>query len=76
MRLFTALVLLGALATSLFLGAVLFLMILGLAVLLAVAFYVRFWWLRRKRQRQAPTHRGNVLEGEYTVEQEEPVDKD
>jgi len=69
-------VLLVALAVSLLLGAMLFLTILGLAVVLILALYLRFWWLRRQWQRQAPSRRGDVLEGEYTVEGEKPVRKD
>jgi len=77
-RLFAALALLVAFATSLFLGAVLFLTILGLAVVLALLLYLRFWWLRRQWQRQTPPppHDGDVLEGEYTVEGDKFARKD
>ncbi|HEY1991151.1 MAG TPA: hypothetical protein VGH71_01730 [Gammaproteobacteria bacterium] len=54
-------------------GAMLFLAILGLAVVLGGALYLRFRWLKRKSRQAAPPRRGgDVLEGEYTVKDDKP----
>ena len=68
-RLLSALILLAVFAVSLFLGAVLFLVVLGALVLLFLIVYLRLRWLRRKRKGQAPRGPGGgvILEGEYTV---------
>lgn len=73
-RLISAAVLLAVFVISFALGAVLFLVVLGLAVVLGVAFYLRLRWLQHKWRQQAPPPRqgGDVLEGEYTVKGEKP----
>lgn len=71
-RVISAIVLLLVFAISFAVGAVLFLVILGLVVVLGIALYLRFRWLRRKLQ-TSPSQRGvDVLEGEYTVKDEKP----
>ena len=69
-RLLSALILFAVFAVSLFLGTVLFLVVLGTLTLLFIVFCLRFWWLRRKLKAQPPRERGGgvTLEGEYTVE--------
>lgn len=53
------------LAASLFVGAIMFLVILGLAIMMSVVFMIRVWWIRRRlirawqaQQRQAPQQDG------------------
>lgn len=63
------------LGVSLVLGAVIFLVFLGLAALAALAVALRMWWLRRRMARagrgsqQAHRHRatarGRIIEGRY-----------
>jgi uncharacterized iron-regulated membrane protein len=71
-RLLAALALLAAFTVAFFLGTVLFLVVLGAAVLLGIVLSLRFWWLRRRWAREAPppdrpeARRGVTLEGEYT----------
>jgi small-conductance mechanosensitive channel len=69
---------------AIFVGAVVFLAFLGLAVIATVAFYIRVWWIRRrilKAQREAgrdsgAPRAGRVIEGEYKqVRREEPRDR-
>ena len=69
----------AAFAVSLFLGTVLFLVVLGALLILGVVLYLRFWWLRRRWMQQmqgrdtgvAPGKQAGVtLEGEYTVHQD------
>lgn len=69
-RVLSVLILLAAFTISLFLGVVLFLVVLGALVLLFLIIYLRLRWLRRKfRQRPPAGPQGPViLEGEYTVE--------
>lgn len=72
-RVISAVVLLGVFAVSFAVGAVLFLVVLGLVVTLGVAFYLRLRWLRHRMRRAPPPRRGgDVLEGEYTVKDEKP----
>lgn len=67
-RLLSALILLAVFAVSLFLGTVLFFVVLGALTVLFVVFYLRFWWLRRKLRYQPPKGPGGeILEAEYTV---------
>jgi O-antigen/teichoic acid export membrane protein len=68
-RLLSALVLIAIATVAFLLGAALFLVILGAVVLLAIALYLRFWWLRRQvaKQPQPSPRSGVTLEGEYTV---------
>jgi len=76
-RLLSAAILLAAVTASLLLGTVLFLVILGAIVLLSVALYLHFWWLRRSAS-QSPRRGpggGVTLEGEYTVSKR-PRDED
>ena len=66
-----------ALIGAVLMGAVILSFVFGLAVIAAVVFSVRLWWLRRKVQRQ---HRGSgtygaetdgrLIEAEYTVVRE------
>lgn len=69
-RLLSALALVAAATVTLLFGAALFLVILGAVVILAIALYLRFWWLRHQAMKQPqPSPEGGVtLEGEYTVE--------
>ena len=73
----------AAFAVSLFLGTVLFLVVLGALLILGVALYLRFWWLRRKwtqqMQGRGPGHAkpgGVTLEGEYTVHRDSDARRD
>ena len=68
-RLLSTSVLVTALILAFFLGTVLFLVVLGAGLLLALVLYLRFWWLgRRLSKRPGPAPEGGVtLEGEYTV---------
>lgn len=68
-RLLSAIVLLAVFGVSLMLGMIVFLVILGVLALSAIALYLRFWWLRRRMDRRSrPAPGGGVtLEGEYTV---------
>lgn len=53
-----------------FVGTVFMVAALGAITVLLLVFYLRFWWLRRKRGEQRPEGRrrdGVTLEGEYTV---------
>jgi uncharacterized iron-regulated membrane protein len=62
-------------------GAVIIAFVFGFAVIGAIVFSVRLWWLRRKWQRQAETvsvsrsqSDGRFIEAEYTVVRErEPL---
>lgn len=58
------------LGISLVLGAMIFLVFLGLAAVAAVALAVRVWWIRRKmaRQPRAGAHRGRSPETGRTIE--------
>lgn len=72
-RMISAVVLLAVFAVSFAVGAVLFVVIVGLVAVLGIAFYLRWRWLKRKLRQAAPPRRGgDVLEGEYTVKDEEP----
>jgi len=64
-----------ALVVSFFLGAVVFLMALGLMVLVIIGVLIRVWWLRRQFREQlrrgggddgGPSG-GGVIEGEYVI---------
>lgn len=68
-RLLSAAVLIAIFTVAFLLGTVLFLAILGVVVVLAIALYLRFWWLRRQwtKQHQASPKGGVTLEGEYIV---------
>ena len=70
-RLLSSLVVIGALILALFLGTFIFIVVLGIAVVLGLALYLRFWWLRRQWAKQRPPEPapggGVTLEGEYTV---------
>jgi hypothetical protein len=77
------LALLAAFVVSLFLGTVLFLVVLGALLLLALVLYLRFWWLRRKWARQAGQDGSHsdkpgpvTLEGEYTVHRDSDARRD
>lgn len=74
-RILGGLITITALVIGLTVGFALFLVVLGLAAIAFVAFYVRIYWVRRKlmqrmqqaqQQRQEQGHR--VIEGEYHVE--------
>ncbi len=65
------------LAAAMFVGVFVFLAVLGLAVIGAVLFSVRVWWLRRQFRKAAERHRpgggagntgasGSVIEGKVT----------
>ena len=72
-RVISVVILLAVFAASFAIGAMLFLVIVGLVAVLGIAFYLRLRWLRRKLQQVSPTRRrGDVLEGEYTVKDEKP----
>lgn len=71
------------LAASLFVGAIMFLVILGLAIMMFVVFMIRVWWIRRRlmrawqaQQQNQPSpggqgpRRGSIIEGEYEIERE------
>jgi uncharacterized iron-regulated membrane protein len=57
-------------------GAVILAFVFGFAVIAAMAFSVRLWWLRRKLQRAQgdggyrSEHGGRLIEAEYTVVRE------
>ena len=66
----------AALVLSFFLGAVIFLMALGLVVIVTVGVLVRIWWLRRQFRGQqgrgdgdgdGPSGGSGVIEGEYVI---------
>ena len=72
---FAALVVLGA---ALVVGFAVFLVLLGLAAVAFLSFWLRLRWHRRRGpQHQAPGQppggRGDVIEGEYRVEAERTV---
>jgi hypothetical protein len=59
-------------------GAVILGVVLAFAVIVAIAFYARLWWLRRKLSRSAAERgaapaAGKLIDAEYTVvEQRDP----
>ncbi len=64
-----------ALVVSFFLGAVVFVMALGLMVIVIIGVMIRIWWLRRQFREQrrggdgdddGPSG-GGVIEGEYVI---------
>lgn len=55
---------LGVLVVSVVLGAFLLAAFLGLALLVAVTLYARFWWLRRRFEQ---AQRDEFIEAEYHV---------
>ncbi|HSN17049.1 MAG TPA: hypothetical protein VLV87_02470 [Gammaproteobacteria bacterium] len=74
-RVISAVILLMVFAAAFAVGAVLFLVVLGLVVVLGIAFYLRLRWLRHQWRQRAPSarrHEGHVLEGEYTVKDQRP----
>jgi hypothetical protein len=84
-RLLVAVVVIAAACIMIFLGAIVMAVVFGAGLLLFIAFYVRLWWVRRRlgldlRPRHPRRTRGNTIEGEYTVEDEnpshDPADKD
>lgn len=75
-RLLVAGAIIAAACVMVFLGAIVMAIVFGTGLLLFIAFYVRLWWIRRRlgldlRPRHPRRTRGNVIEGEYTVEREE-----
>jgi hypothetical protein len=50
-------------------GAVILAIALGLAVVIGVVAWIRFWWLKRRTARSAPppATQGELLEVEYSV---------
>ena len=71
-RFLSALLVIAALTLALFLGTFIFIVMLGLAVVLGLVLWLRFWWLRRQWAKQRPPEQapggGVTLEGEYSVE--------
>jgi hypothetical protein len=73
-----SLVVFGAvLIGAVLMGAVILSFVFGLAVIAAIVFSVRLWWLRRKLQRRAPQGgdfgagaEGRLIEAEYTLVRE------
>lgn|SRR5690606_35902927 len=66
-----------ALIGAVLMGAVILAFVFGLAVIAAIAFSIRLWWLRRKMQRAAgrgswggAEQDGRLIEAEYTVVRE------
>jgi O-antigen/teichoic acid export membrane protein len=74
-------------AVAIFVGAMVFLAFLGLAVIAVIVFYIRLWWIRRRiRQAQRDAERsggsgrqqgaGRVIEGEYSeIRSRDPLDR-
>lgn len=71
-RVLSVLTLLVIFSLAFLVGTVLFVTVLGVLAILLLGFYLRFWWLRRKFQRQGMPRQGGVtMEGEYTVSKRE-----
>lgn len=62
-----------ALALAALFGLFVFLAVLGLALVIALYFGVRLWWLKRRMRRTGGTQ---VIEGEYVVVREERRPRD
>lgn len=78
-RILVTVVVIAAACVVVFLGAIVMAVVFGVGLLLLIAFYVRLWWIRRRlgldlRPRHPRRTGGNTLEGEYTVERDEPPD--
>jgi len=74
MRLFSAILLLAVFGIAVTLGFFILLGLLGVVAVLAMVFYVRFWWLRRKLTAGARKQAGGItLEGEYTISKSRQV---
>lgn len=54
---------------AVFVGAVLFSFLFGLAAIAAVVVYARLWWLRRKQRGavKRPSARGRIIDAQYEV---------
>ena len=75
-RALVAIAVIAAAVAMIFLGAIVMAAVLGAGLVLVIAFYIRLWWIRRRlgldlRPRHPRRTRGNVIEGEYTVERKE-----
>lgn len=69
-----------ALIGAVLMGAVILSFVFGLAVIAAIVFSVRLWWLRRKVQRQggrgsARDSGSRLIEAEYTIITEHDPDR-
>ena len=62
------------LGLSLFIGAAVFLTVLGLVVIGGIIFALRVWWMKRKMEAYQREH--GDLSAEYTVIEEDRADRD
>lgn len=67
MRMVSAVLLLAVFAVALFLGLFVFIAILGAMLVLGIAFYLRFLWLRRKWMKARTSAGGATLDVEFKV---------
>lgn len=68
----------AALIGAILLGAVILSLLLGVAAVGAIAFYLRMWWLKRRLGRRQRGHasgppRGELIHAEYIVVSERPM---
>jgi Flp pilus assembly protein TadB len=71
-RFIAMLVFVAVVAVAVVLGAVALVVVLGLAGIISL----RYWWLRRGARERPASDTSNYIEGEYTVEKEEPRRRD
>jgi uncharacterized membrane protein YjgN (DUF898 family) len=72
-RFIAMLVFVAVVAVAMVLGAVALVVVLGLTGIISL----RYWWLRRRGAREHPASgTSDYIEGEYTVEKEEPRRRD
>lgn len=67
MRMVSAVLLLAVFAVALFLGLFVFIAILGAMLILGIALYLRFLWLRRKWVKARTSADGTTLDVEFKV---------
>jgi hypothetical protein len=67
MRLVTAVLLLAVFAVALFLSLFVFIAILGAMLILGIALYLRFLWIRRKWMKARTSADGTTLDVEFKV---------
>lgn len=67
MRMVSAVLLLAVFAVALFLGLFVFIAILGAMLILGIALYLRFLWLRHKWMKAHTSADGRTLDVEFKV---------